>query len=128
MSDGIRAAVLKAGVVPLALAAMVLTSSFAAAQSADGIKAAIMSELGMRADGNHEPIKSDAKSSKTEAGETLILRDLYTKLDFQPIWVSGNGPSAKAKLFLDRLGRANEHGLNPEHYLHARLAKAANSR
>lgn len=125
MFDGSRAAALKAGAVSAALAVMVLASGIAAAQSGDAVKAAIMSELGMRADGTHAPIKADAKGSKSEAGETLILRDLYTKLDFKPIWVSGSGPSAKAKVFLDRLGRANEHGLNPEHYLHARLAKAA---
>jgi murein L,D-transpeptidase YcbB/YkuD len=125
MIDGNRAAALRAGVVSAALAVMVLASGIAAAQSGDAVKAAIMSELGMRADGNHEAIKDGAKGSKSEAGETLILRDLYTKLDFKPIWVSDSGPTARAKVFLDRLGRANEHGLNPEHYLHARLAKAA---
>jgi len=81
MIDGNRAAALRAGVVSAALAVMVLASGIAAAQSGDAVKAAIMSELGMRADGNHEAIKDGAKGSKSEAGETLILRDLYTKLD-----------------------------------------------
>jgi len=125
MSIGIRAAALRAGIVPAALVAMLLAGGYAAAQSSNGTKAAIMSELGMRADGNHDPIKANAKGSKSEAGETLILRDLYAKLDFQPIWTTESGPTAKAKVFLDRLGKAGAHGLDPAHYLHARLAKAA---
>jgi len=125
MSNGIRAAALKAGVISAALAALILASGPAAAQSSEAFKSAIMSELGMRADGNHDPVKAGAKGSKSQAGETLILRDLYSKLGFQPIWVSERGPTAKAKVFLDRLARAGEHGLNPAHYLHTRLAQAA---
>jgi len=114
----------KTRAIALAMAVLLATGGFAAAQSSDAFKAALMAELGMRADGTREAVKDDAKGAKSEAGETLILRDLYAKLDFRALWFTDKGATARAKVFIDRLGRANAHGLNPEDYLHGRLAKA----
>ena len=131
MTENAHAVARMSGAIPAALAALIsvgiMAGGPAAAQSSEAFKSALMAELGMRADGNHQPVKADASSAKSLAGETLILRDLYSKLDFQAIWFTDKGATAKAKIFIDRLGRANEHGLNPEHYLHARLAKGVSS-
>lgn len=44
------------------------------------------------------------------------VRAFYTILQNQPVWYSENGPTHEAKLLLDVLLRADEHGLDPMDY------------
>jgi murein L,D-transpeptidase YcbB/YkuD len=127
MSDTFRTTSPKAGAISVALAALVLAGASATAQSSEASKSALMSALGVSPGGQNAPMKAGADGAKSVVGETLILRDFYDKLEFRAIWFDDKGPTAKAKIFIDRLGRAGEHGLNPADYLYERLAKGVNS-
>ncbi|MCI5130229.1 MAG: hypothetical protein D3904_01615, partial [Candidatus Electrothrix sp. EH2] len=53
-----------------------------------------------------------------QASEVLdvLLFTVYQENNFFPYWVTKSGPTRKARLLLSVLGRADEEGLNPEHY------------
>ena len=123
MTHATRSVRVGTGAVSAALAALVLANTPAAAQSTDAGSVGLKSELGIGRDGNRMPIKAKSDGAKSVVGETLILRDFYEKLEFRAIWFTDAGPTAKAKTFLDRLGKAANHGLNPEDYLYSHLSK-----
>lgn len=68
--------------------------------------------------------KAPAAAPDALEGEPQLLQEFYDKLQFKPIWFDENGPTERAKIFVERLRRAAEHGLEPEDYDHNRLAKA----
>ena len=45
------------------------------------------------------------------------LRRLYRDRDYEPMWFDAGGLTSNAIEALDRLGRAEEHGLRPGDYL-----------
>jgi murein L,D-transpeptidase YcbB/YkuD len=47
---------------------------------------------------------------------TEVLRDFYTRVDFEPVWGSDPGAVARAALALNALSGARDHGLTPAHY------------
>jgi murein L,D-transpeptidase YcbB/YkuD len=54
--------------------------------------------------------------------------DLYRARDFRPLWQSGNGVRTAARLLIDRLRNAADHGLCGEDYLLAPLEELLKSR
>lgn len=115
-SDRSRARALIAGAV---LAGSIFVAAPALAGDHAAFAAALRAEL--RTPGG------ETKGTRAGAldGEFQILNGFYGAREFRAIWFTAGGASAKAKLFLDRLGRAGEHGLDPEDYGYASLAASA---
>lgn len=53
---------------------------------------------------------------------TRSLVSFYAWRDWQPVWVSENGPSEAAAALVDALGESENHGLIPDDYNHACLS------
>lgn len=115
-----------------ALAGSILVAGLMAAPALAGDHAAfaeaLRAELGIAGTqtatlGN--PGKAKGARAGALDGESQILNGFYGRQDFRAIWFTGGGATARARLFLNRLGRAGEHGLDPEDYGYASLAAGA---
>ena len=110
-----------------ALAGTILLAAPGLANDHAAFAEALRAELGIAVSrtatlGN--PAKANQRAGALD-GESQILNGFYGRREFRAIWFTARGASARAKLFLDRLGRAGEHGLDPEDYGYASLAGGA---
>ena len=110
-----------------ALAGVALTVGPALAGDHGAFAEVLRTELGLSGSQTatlHGPGKTGAGAID---GESQILNGFYDRQEFRAIWFTNGGPTAKAKLFLDRLGRAGEHGLEPEDYGYKSLTAGVKS-
>ena len=111
-----------------ALAGAILLTAQGLASDHAAFADALRAELGI-AGSQTTTLRNPGKTKGARAGaldgESQILNGFYGRQNFRAIWFTSRGATAKAKLFLDRLGRAGEHGLEPEDYGYASLAAGA---
>ncbi|MCZ6862451.1 MAG: peptidoglycan-binding protein, partial [Alphaproteobacteria bacterium] len=111
-----------------ALAGAILLTAPVVAKEHAAFTKALRAELGIGGSQTstlRNPGKMKGARAGALDGESQILNGFYSRQDFRAIWFTSRGGTAKAKLFLDRLGRAGEHGLEPEDYGYASLAAGA---
>lgn len=53
--------------------------------------------------------------------QQLCLTEIYNKAGVEPLWITTDGPTEKAKTILNYLTNAYQHGLNPKEYKVDRL-------
>lgn len=56
------------------------------------------------------------KNLPTFATKKLCLTAIYNTTEVAPLWVTGEGPTEKAKIILSYLSNSYQHGLNPKEY------------
>ena len=66
--------------------------------------------------------KSAAATARGITRGTRALREFYAKQGFRSTWFSDRGPTPKARIFLERLDRVDQHGLRREDYHYKRLS------
>ena len=108
------------------VALALLTSEAVPAESPAGFVDALRQHLGLSSAAQAGTARPSGRGSAArERGigrETLALRDFYSKQGFRPVWFSDRGPTRKARIFLERLARVDQHGLRREDYHFKRLS------